>query len=156
MNYSVLKPREVRLQDEENLRIWRNSSEDAQYQLSKVGLNPTTHHEWFLARIARMNALPFLAFDSEGETVAYARLEEYGSGKAISLLVSPKHRRKGFGTLACQMFLKEYASLIQTEDIFAIVHRDNQASLSLFEKLGFSILRVNNSDFVEMQLVVSR
>jgi ribosomal protein S18 acetylase RimI-like enzyme len=154
VNDLELTPRIVCLEDEDNLRIWRSSSVDAQYQLSKVGLNPDGHHEWFLARIAKVDVLPFLAFDADGETVAYVRLEEHGFGKAISVLVSPKHRSRSFGTLACQMFLKEYASFMLKQDIFAVVHRNNQASLSLFKKLGFVVSRLDESEFVEMRLEV--
>lgn len=71
-----------------------------------------------------------------GEAVVTAvRLEPYRDGYLISCLeTAPQHRRKGYAAALLTAVFEKYNGVI-----YAHVHKCNQASLSLHEKLGFRI-----------------
>jgi ribosomal-protein-alanine N-acetyltransferase len=84
--------------------------------------------------------------DVGGNVIAYgiiARSLRQGSGWFLSLVVSLAHRRKGIGTELAKNLLRE-ASLHSLGEVYLTVAPDNEAAISLYKRLGFSVVEVEN------------
>lgn len=77
-------------------------------------------------------------------------MTDYSSMLYIQYIVfHPDSQHKGYGTKALTEFFgntKKYLGFEPT-DVYAIIHRHNKSSLSLFEKFGFDFSRRSQSRF---------
>jgi ribosomal-protein-alanine N-acetyltransferase len=84
--------------------------------------------------------------DTNGNTIAYgiiARSVCQDSGWFLSLVVSLAHRRKGIGTELAKNLLDE-ARLHSLKEIFLTVAPNNETAISLYQRLGFSVMEVEH------------
>jgi ribosomal protein S18 acetylase RimI-like enzyme len=79
--------------------------------------------------------------DDEGKVIAYGIIAPSvrpGSGWLLSLVVSSFHRRKGIGTALVNQLLNE-ANSLSFERVYLTVAPGDDATVSLYERLGFAI-----------------
>lgn len=95
------------------------------------------------------------AFKHNNEIIGFLLCDAYDQTDYASMLYiqyivfKPNAQHKGYGTEALTEFfnnLKKYLGFEPT-DIYAIIHRHNKSSISLFEKFGFDFTRRPKSRF---------
>lgn len=87
--------------------------------------------------------------DGKGDVIAYGVIApsvNSGSGWLLSLVVSLSHRREGIGTALVNQLLNK-ARHFALERIYLTVAPDNDAAISLYERLGFIIAQVEHHYF---------
>jgi [ribosomal protein S18]-alanine N-acetyltransferase len=87
--------------------------------------------------------------DDEGNAIAYgiiAPSASRGSAWLLSLVVSSSHQRKGIGTALVNHLLNEPNSL-SLERVYLTVAPGDDATVSLYERLGFAIEKFEHHYF---------
>ena len=94
--------------------------------------------EGSLALLLSETALGFVVCDGD-RAVAYAGMMcVAGEGQITNVAVHPDYRRRGFGRVAVEALL-QYAKENALFEISLEVRASNQAAISLYEKLDFSV-----------------
>lgn len=95
--------------------------------------------------IIQNHLVTLLAFDDDGEPVAYGHLDPEGGKVWLGVCVSSRNRGKGYGRRMMQALLDEAARL-RIPSICLTVDRDNRTAIRMYEKSGFK--RVEESDTI--------
>lgn len=97
--------------------------------------------QWFSEHA--QTGMPIAVMEEEGQVVAFASLSKY-HGRCgyrftaeISLYVKNEHHRRGLGAILVQEMLQA-ADKLGMHAVLAIICSENQGSIRLFEKFGFS------------------
>lgn len=107
------------------------------------------HKSWLRNRLKTLDELPFLAYLSEDELVAFARLEKYKDGYAISILVNPTRRGHGIGTYVVNDFKLKLNQICFDNPLYAVIHKENLASIRLFQRCGYQFYGFIDGNFYE-------
>lgn len=89
--------------------------------------------------------------DVNGSVIAYgiiAQSANQDSGWLLSLVVSLRHRRKGIGAALTRRLLDK-ASTYSFREIFLTVATDNNAAISLYKELGFTVVKIEHHYYVQ-------
>jgi RimJ/RimL family protein N-acetyltransferase len=104
-------------------------------------------HRWFDRMLAVWAEVPFgkqpVVERASGVIVGYVGVDWFdfeGEPRLeFGYRLAPQYRGMGYATEASRALLRKAADTF-TGDIFAIIHRDNQASQNVARKLGFGFL----------------
>lgn len=126
---------------------WRNDPDVYRWSRTNRPIDLVEHNEWFEKRQNRLNLEPIFSYFHRGDFVGMARLDLKSSDiYEVSLIVNPLHRGKGYGEKVlsdlCIFFLNEIQPGFR---LVAVVHKHNEVSLRLFNKLGFRPLETQES-----------
>jgi len=78
---------------------------------------------------------------TDGETVGIADVVNFSpqhQRAEIGIVILDAHRRKGYATAAVAEMVDYAASVLHLHQLYAVIAKDNQAALSLFQQSGFS------------------
>ena len=97
---------------------------------------------WYYAH--NVDNHPLIVCEDEGEIAGYATLSTYREKQAyrstveLSVYVSPRHRRKGVGTLLMSEILKAAKADESIHTVVSVITSGNEASVRLHGKFGFT------------------
>lgn len=81
----------------------------------------------------------FLVATLNDEVIGYIMFDKlYNSGIIVSVAVSPKHRRKGIGSLLLSQALEKLKEL-KTKEVFLQVEVTNSPAINFYKKFGFEV-----------------
>jgi len=136
-----MKIRHANQHDLEQLLSWKNDPISLAMSINSSKVSKKEHEIWF--RDSLKNPLKKMYIGSlEGNNIGscYFNLDPNTKNALISITLDPLRRGKNLSYKFLQACLKEY--LEETEcDIIAIIKINNLASIKLFEKSNFSLIK---------------
>lgn len=129
---------------------WRN---DEGTRLSSINTEPVAedpHRAWLDASISSPDRHLFIV-EVDGEPVGTTRLDRREDGWEISITVAPEHRGKGLGGVLLDVTTEWFDREIGGDAILSTIKPSNPASLALFAKKGYSVVR-EDPDLVHLEL----
>jgi RimJ/RimL family protein N-acetyltransferase len=114
------------------LLAWRNDSQTRAWSRTATSVTPAEHAAW-LARVLDDPDRRLLIIELDREPVGTVRFDRASQAWEVSITVAPEARGR---RLAVPILLAAERTL-GTATIRANVHRDNIASLALFERAGY-------------------
>ena len=129
-----------------NILDWRNNPEVYIWTRTNRFISLREHMNWFNLRENNLVSEPIFCYFLDESLVGMSRLDLVNHEVyEISIIVSPDHRGKGFGTVilcdTCEYFVLHMSPRSR---LIAWVHSQNKVSLGLFEARGFKILHQEN------------
>lgn len=118
------------------------------------GLYPTMEEEKAYIRDYINNAYHFYEFGvwtilhrKTGEILGRAGLSvrEGYDVPELGYVIGTSHQRKGYAYEVCRGVLEYAAEYLGLDEVGALVHRENQASIALLKKLGFSYVKSHDA-----------
>ncbi|MDP2586987.1 MAG: GNAT family N-acetyltransferase [Candidatus Komeilibacteria bacterium] len=136
VNYQV---RSGKLEDSK--RVWeiRNNFLTRQNSNEQSVIPFENHQPWFIKKYFSYKDNKLVIIETNGQVAGYLRFDsEEGKGYVVSIALDPVWQGKGLGSV----LLTDGLRLIKTDQlIMAQVKKFNPASLKLFQKCGFQIVR---------------
>jgi RimJ/RimL family protein N-acetyltransferase len=152
-----IRQRNVNLDDADQLLEWRNTPGSRANSLRSDQISKLEHMRWFSERLKRIDAEPFLMFETNKELIGMTRLDCKSSSEnyfEISIIVNPELLGQGIGSrileITCEHFFHRHPDKI----IVAKVNLNNTASQRLFIKAGFSFEFLSN-DFMYYRKLIN-
>ena len=143
--------RAVTADDADRLLEWRNDELAVRFSGSGRPVTPDEHARWFEGR-RRDRAARFWVAVSDGSAVGQVRIDAIDGVGVIAIVVDPRHRGRGFGAAILRAAILAAAGDPGLTRLRALCHRDNRASLRLFEAAGFRRLAVAEDGLVALEL----
>lgn len=105
------------------------------------------HIKWLKSVISGENGNEVFIIESSRIPVGRASFKEDNLGQAkISISISEEFREKHFGTKALNLLMEEIKKKGTVKTLIANIKPKNEASIGLFEKLGFKLEEENKED----------
>lgn len=102
------------------------------------------HQRWYQNFLARRDAVLFIVM-KQGQPAGFLRLDGIdGESPEISIVTAPAFQGQGIASFA----IRQGIAMLPGRELIGAVHRDNLASKTLFERLGFQ-LTSHDGDFLE-------
>jgi len=132
--------------------LWANDPKIREYSLNKEKIEYEKHKSWYLDKINSNDCL-YLILQKNENAIGSIRFDFEDEGKAkINYLIEPKEFGKGYGTLILQLGVKYLMeSKNDIKCVYGIVFHVNEASVKIFEKLGYEYIKIDK-DIAKYQL----
>ena len=95
--------------------------------------------------IVHNHELTYLMFGKKNEILAYGHIEKENDNYWLGILVPIKYQSKGNGLLMMNKLIQESKKL-KIPKITLSVYKTNKKALNLYNKMGFSILKEDESN----------
>lgn len=123
------------MEDEALLLAWANDPDVRRMSRRQARIAPDAHRAWFAGRFADPTCRIWIA-EEDGAPAGQVRLDRSGNAAEIDISVAAERRGRGIG-----LYLLTAPELVDwpgLERLDAWVRYDNDASLALFRRAGFS------------------
>lgn len=144
MNSVSIKLRAVEPDDVDSLFIWENDEAMWRYGCNKACISRSqlwNYVQNYDADPLKSGEIRFIIEESNnGETVGCIDLTDidpYNGRAQVGIYISKRNRCKGFGEESLKKILEYAAETLGLHQVWAVVGRENTASISLFEKCEF-------------------
>jgi len=127
--------RKANMSDAEFLFELRNDPEAFKYYRNPKKIEWEGHVEWLKNVIEGKTNKELYVIEAEGERAGQIRFDHGNEGAEIGISLSKYFRGKGLGSLSLEKgigFMKGKVKYLTAE-----IHKDNLASMKLFERFGF-------------------
>jgi RimJ/RimL family protein N-acetyltransferase len=131
--------RKANISDSDLLFNWRNEIKSRYMSINQSKLNFKDHKIWLSTSLKNPNRKIFIAVNKD-DNIGMGRIDLEENGSSLSWVVSPNHRKKGYGIKIVSALIK-----LAALPIFAKIKCENEASKKIAEKLGFKIISKNNN-----------
>lgn len=123
----------------DQLLSWRNDSNVRKWSRTDGEITEDKHQDWIRDRLSNINREPSLLYSLNGTLVGTSRFSHLDEESfEISILVNPRFRGRGIGKTMLHDSHEFIAKRFQKKrKIMAMVHKENLASLRLFEQCGY-------------------
>lgn len=124
--------------DCENLYQWRNDVETRRYAFNSEPIDFATHQQWFMRTLENSQRI-LLVGEDEGQAVGILRYDMQGEAAMVSVYLVPQQRGRGYAAELLKHgngWLQE--NFREIKQVKAEVLEENQASLHIFKKAGFT------------------
>ena len=136
--------------DWEMLLDWRNDPVTRESSIDTGVVSEDGHRAWLAASIASDDRHLFVV-EVDGEPVGTTRLDRRTGGWEISITVAPDQRGKGLGGVMLDVTTEWFDENIGDDVILSTIKPSNPASLALFAKKGYEVVR-EDADLVHLEL----
>jgi RimJ/RimL family protein N-acetyltransferase len=137
-----LNLRKINLSDEELLLEWRNDEDTRKNSKCQDAISKEDHQKWIKKTISdHPNTSPLILEDKNVPVGTIRSDETVGGEHELSWTISPKCRRKGYGSKILKLFL-----LNKIGTFIAKIKPSNIASIKVAEKNGFKLVYNNNNN----------
>jgi ribosomal protein S18 acetylase RimI-like enzyme len=96
--------------------------------------------------------LTFLLFGIKDEILAYGHIEKEDDNYWLGILVPSKHQSKGNGVLMITKLIEESKKL-KIPKITLSVYKTNKKAVHLYNKMGFTVFKENESNLFFEKLI---
>lgn len=135
---TLLQARTVRLDDEALLLEWANDPVTRRNGFAPVPISAETHRAWFRRRLGEADACRFFVVETtDGLPLGQVRFQRDDSRWELHYAVAPAFRSRGLGRPMLAAALDAFRGTCPDARVFGQVQPANQASVRIFEKLGF-------------------
>ena len=128
--------RSVLYEDWHLLITWRNDPETVENSIHEFPILLAEHKAWLAQKLSDPQCIMLIG-EVEGAPIGQVRFDCDGTTAEVSVVVGPKFRGKGYGTL----LLAKACNVSGQWDYVAYIKPGNHASFAAFEKAGFSKTR---------------
>lgn len=137
--YEDICLRPLCVEDLENLRIWRNDSENSKYIRKLPHITSEAQREWFAKEELDDTSMTF-AIDVDNRLVGSIALYDLSDNSAeFGRLMIGEAKGKGVGTKATKAVLRIAFEDLSLQKVRAEVSVDNIAALKIYVRVGFCI-----------------
>lgn len=137
--------------DCEDLYNWRNDKVTRKYSINKNIINKKKHLSWYSSFIAHNRKNTYILLKNKTKIGLCSIREGDKNFKkkyfVKSYLINPKFRNQGFGSIVLHKSIKKFLQK-KKQNIYAIVHINNNPSLITFLKNDFYFDKVINKNFI--------
>jgi UDP-2,4-diacetamido-2,4,6-trideoxy-beta-L-altropyranose hydrolase len=124
--------------DEARVLAWRNSPRVRERSLSDRVLSSEEHHAWFVSALDDAHSLHWV-FEFDDVAIGVVSMKEESDGTlAWGFYLGDPSAPPGAGTVMCRLALREAFVVEGVPSVSAEVLADNDVSLRLHRRLGFS------------------
>lgn len=148
----------ARESDKETLLNWRNNPNVMRFTRTRTAIPMGEHEIWFERRLKVLEQEPIWIFTRGEARIGMTRLDLIDpaeKGFEVSILVDDNYQNAGIGKKmlfqTCDFALDRLAA----KYIRAEIHNENQASIKLFSKIGFTKRSTNPEEFSSYDLRAS-
>ena len=137
-----ISQRTATLGDAALLLEWRNNPVVRKFSQHSGPISLENHMIWFSSRLETVHSEPFTLFLADHKIIGMTRLDYlpgFDNSFAITILVDPNERGKGFGTKILNTTCESFFSACPRSILKAKVHQNNYASQKLFINADFSV-----------------
>lgn len=136
--------------DWELLLRWRNDEQTREHSIDQNPVAEADHRAWLEASVVSDDRHLFVV-EVDGEPVGTTRLDSRDTGWEISITVAPEHRGKGLGSVLLDVTADWFDENIGANVILSTIKPSNPASLGLFAKKGYVVVR-EDVDLIHLEL----
>ena len=129
---------------------WRNDEQTREHSIAQNVVAEADHRAWLDASIASDDRHLFVV-EVDGEPVGTTRLDRRATGWEISITVAPEKRGAGFGSVLLDVTADWFDDNIGGGVILSTIKPSNPASLGLFAKKGYVVVR-EDPDLIHLEL----
>jgi RimJ/RimL family protein N-acetyltransferase len=123
---------------------WRNDPFTRLNSFTQDVINEQDHIDWYKRSLESEKRKIFILEDNSLVPVGTIRSDEVEDGVyVLSWSISPNHRKKGYGTLILELFLKN-----KIGKFIAEIKPENVGSIRMVEKNGFK--KVDNQTYIKV------
>lgn len=145
--------RQIKLEDTEQIVLWRSAPEVYNYCLSAHAITREEHINWFTGRyVMDESRYDFMAVEANTQKpigiFGVKWLGDTAHKIEVSYLVSPEAQGKGYAQEATFRLMKWAKAFWGSEKAVATIHSENTASRKLAEKMQFSQIGQDGKFFV--------
>ena len=132
-----LRLRNARLEDCERIFKWANDpvARTASFQSDEIPWED--HQEWFERKLSDSNCYLLIGEDGSARPVGQVRFELDSANAVVSVSTDPEFRGLGYGRELLSAGMDQVSGITGVERFTAYVKPNNNASLQLFEAVGF-------------------
>jgi len=135
-----LKLRNLEKKDKHLLFRWANLKSVIKNSLSKKKITNKVHEKWFNKKIkSKTDILKIIVY--KDVPIGVIRLEKKKLNYFISYLITPRYRKKGNAYNSLKIFLAFLKKRNKNFKVIALVKKDNNPSIKIFEKLKFKLIK---------------
>lgn len=146
--------RRATLGDSLQLYKWRNSEDVRIYSRNSELISFADHEKWLEHKLAGSESDIYI-FSTNGQPCGTTRLDFIGQSHwEISVTVDSEFRKLGLGKLMIEETCKNAVRDLNANVIEAHIHRENIASIGLFQSIGFKEF-LSFEDYVSYKLTLS-
>lgn len=129
---------------------WRNDPDTRANSIDQNEVAEADHRRWLESSLVNPDRHLFV-IEVDGEPVGTTRLDRRDNGWEVSITVAPDHRGRGMGQAMLDVTTEWFDENIGGDVILSTIKPSNPASLALFAKLGYLIVR-EDPDLVHLEL----
>jgi UDP-2,4-diacetamido-2,4,6-trideoxy-beta-L-altropyranose hydrolase len=135
---TALLMRPVSADDSDLVLQWANDPGTRQYAFSMAAIGRDEHAAWFAKRLANPEVVFLIAQTEHGVALGQVRFERQEDGTwDLSYLVAPAFRGRGVGGRLLRSAIEVLTQLHPSAVVVGLVKRENEASMRIFQALGF-------------------
>lgn len=140
--------RNIQLDDSKMLYKWRNHPEIRRNSYNKKEISLADHEKW-LNNLMNDDWSKAYILESNNTPVGVIRFDVEGKKLAkINYLIDPSKHGKGFGSQILKLGVeKVFEDNIELKKVYGFVLKKNIASIKIFEKLSFSKVFENTTEY---------
>lgn len=128
-------------EDIEDLFEWRNDEDSKKASFNTNEIDIKEHNKWFKESLANPERNIFIICDKHCNKLGQIRFDKKKDRAEIDIIINPKYRNKGIGTLVLTKAPKYYLDNFAVKKLVGKVKTSNIASLKAFEKAEFKIYK---------------
>ena len=137
MTAALLRPATIK--DANLLLKWVNEKSSLQWkQHTNNSIDPKHHRNWLSSRLSDPTCQIWIISDAQERAVGQVRLELEDKDVMVDIFVASENRAKGVASTALSVAMHQFYQTCGVNKFCAIIHKNNKASLRLFESVGFS------------------
>ena len=130
--------REVTQADSNKLLTWANRKDSLKWKKkTKKRIDEWTHSEWLCSRISDTSCELWIIEISPQKAIGQVRIDKHGKQVFIDIYLDQNHRGNGIASWSLNKAIDLYFAAHNCRSFYALVHRENGASLKLFMRNGF-------------------
>jgi len=118
---------------------WRNDIETRKASFNTKEIDIKEHTRWFKSSLLNPERNIFIICDINCNKLGQIRFDRKVDCAEISIIINPKYRNQGIGTLVLTKSSESYLNNFSVKKLVGKVKLNNTSSLKTFEKAGFKI-----------------
>jgi UDP-2,4-diacetamido-2,4,6-trideoxy-beta-L-altropyranose hydrolase len=146
-----LRLRPTTPEDCQRILDWRNHPLVRAQSFSDEEIDPQAHVRWFANKLGEPSCRMFIAEDALGTPVGQLRFDFDGGDALVSLSTAPTMTGRGVGTAMTRLACQWIVSNAPGTRAVARVKPNNIASLAMFAKAGFRLVKTATDERGEYQ-----
>ena len=138
-------------EDIKELLNWRNDPITRKLSFSSKKISFKEHKTWFDKILQNPNKQLLIILNENLNKIGQVRFDKIYYHAEISIGLAPNMRSKGYGTKSIIEAINYYFNNYNAKYVIAKIKKENEISIKVFEKAGFSLFKKINN-YIEMRI----